>query len=152
LPRCFGARPKLIAPESGVFHFEDPEKLRPRIFVARDMDKAGLQKMSTSKSAFRAAQIPFKPLLAAARCMLPMKSGESIYGFGLHTELFDLTKTGKGIRAPGISSNRRTSPKIWLAIARTGAVLRFLPRLRCLCRYARGSRPFTAETLLPCAA
>ena len=43
-----------------------------------------------------AAQISFQISHRGCSVLLPIKSGESIYGFGLHTELFDMTQNGEG--------------------------------------------------------
>jgi alpha-D-xyloside xylohydrolase len=61
------------------------------------MDKVGLQKMSASKAMpLDPAQISFQISDRGCSVLLPMKPGESIYGFGLHTELFDMTRNGEG--------------------------------------------------------
>ncbi len=60
-------------------------------FRSAEMDAAGLEKMTASQPIpLDVATISFQVSDRGCSLQLPMKSGESIYGFGLHTELFNM--------------------------------------------------------------
>ena len=99
-----GAEPELSAPQTelvapGIWrlHFGNPEPFTPTHFRSAPMDAAGLEKMPFHQPMpLDAAKISFQVMARGCSLLLPMQSGESIYGFGLHTELFDLTQNGNG--------------------------------------------------------
>jgi alpha-D-xyloside xylohydrolase len=84
---------ELVAP--GVWHirFGDPEPFTPTHFRSAAMDKAGLEKLSSSPPMpLDLAKISFRVSDRGCSLLLPMERDGSIYGFGLHTELFDMTQ------------------------------------------------------------
>ena len=86
-----------VAPGIWRIHFGDPEQFTPTHFRTAPPDTAGLEKMSFDQPMpLDLGQISFKASDRGCSVLLPMTSGESIYGFGLHTELFDLTQGKKG--------------------------------------------------------
>ncbi len=86
-----------VAPGIWRLHFGNPERFTPTSFRSAEMDKAGLEKMSSSQGLpLDAAKISFAVSDRGCSLQWPMTSRESIYGFGLHTELFDLTQSKNG--------------------------------------------------------
>jgi alpha-D-xyloside xylohydrolase len=93
----FGQQPQPIAPGVWRLHFGNPERFTPTFFRSADMDRAGLKKMRSSLTMpLDVSKISFQVSERGCSLRLPMTSGESIYGFGLHTELFDLTQSKRG--------------------------------------------------------
>src|SRR5262249_15816127 len=91
------SQPESVAPGIWRLHFGNPEPFTPTAFRSANIDKAGLRKMPATKAMpLDAAQISFQTSDRGCSVLLPMKSGESVYGFGLHTELFDMTQNGEG--------------------------------------------------------
>jgi len=88
---------ELIAPGIWRLRFGSPEAFTPTHFRSTRMDAAGLKKMPGSPAMpLDAAEISFRISARGCSLQLPMKSGEGIYGLGLHTMLFDLTQAGNG--------------------------------------------------------
>ena len=80
-----------IAPGVWRLHFGNPEPFTPTHFRSSEMDAAGLEKMGAREPMpLDAAKISFQVSARGCSLQLPMKSGENIYGFGLHTELFNM--------------------------------------------------------------
>src|ERR1700739_3734204 len=86
-----------VAPGVWRIRFGHPEQFTPTHFRTAPMDVAGLKDMASS------AQLPFNPAKIVCQVSdrgcsvcLPMERNESIYGFGLHTELFDMTQSKNG--------------------------------------------------------
>jgi alpha-D-xyloside xylohydrolase len=83
---------KLIAPGIWLLHFGNPEQLTPTHFRSAEMATAGLEKMPFNQPMpLDAAKISFQVSDRGCSLLLPMKPDENIYGFGLHTELFNMT-------------------------------------------------------------
>lgn len=86
-----------IAPGIWRLQFGHPEKFTPVHFCSAPMDTAGLAKMPFDyPPPLDSSRISFHSSTRGYSVLLPMKAGESIYGLGLSTELFDLTKTKEG--------------------------------------------------------
>jgi alpha-D-xyloside xylohydrolase len=82
---------ELIAPGVWRIRFGIPEKFTPTHFRGVPVDVAGLEAMSSSRSMpLDPAQISFQVSDRGCSLQLPMRPGENIYGFGLHTELFNM--------------------------------------------------------------
>ncbi|HTV42616.1 MAG TPA: TIM-barrel domain-containing protein [Candidatus Sulfotelmatobacter sp.] len=86
-----------VAPGIWRIRFGDPEQFTPTHFQTAPMDLAGLKEMTAG------GQMPLNPdkilcQVSDRGCSvcLPMARNESIYGFGLHTELFDMTQSKNG--------------------------------------------------------
>lgn len=100
-PASRAAEVKLTAPQVEVvapgiwrIRFGTPEKLTPTHFRSAALDAAGLAGMPTDRPLpLDLAQVSFQISDRGCSLLLPMKPDESIYGFGLHTELFDLTQS-----------------------------------------------------------
>jgi alpha-D-xyloside xylohydrolase len=89
-------QPELIAPGIWRLHFGSPEPLTPTHFRSAEMAIAGLEKMPASPSMPPdLTNISFQVSARGCSLQLPMKPGENIYGFGLHTELFNMA--GRGV-------------------------------------------------------
>jgi len=91
-----GAEPKAeqVAPGVWRIRFGKPETLTPTHFRSAVMDQAGLEAMPTSRPIpLDLAKVTFQASDRGCSLLLPMDPHESIYGFGLHTELFDLTQS-----------------------------------------------------------
>ena len=103
-PDSSAPKVELVAP--GIWHirFGSPEEFTPDHFRSAPMDTAGLDAMSSDLSPpIDPAKIVFDVSDRGCSLRLPMTKNESIYGFGLHTELFDMTqslsgKTGRRIQ------------------------------------------------------
>jgi alpha-D-xyloside xylohydrolase len=88
---------QLVAPGIWRIHFGHPERFTPVSFRTAPMDLADLkEKTSNSRMPFNPAQIGFQVSDRGCSLLLPMKRQENIYGFGLHTELFDMTQSKGG--------------------------------------------------------
>jgi alpha-D-xyloside xylohydrolase len=84
-----------IAPGIWRLHFGNPEPFTPTRFRSAQMDTAGLKNMPCHQP-MPLERISFQVCDRGCSLQLPMKPGENIYGFGLHTELFDLTHSKSG--------------------------------------------------------
>jgi alpha-D-xyloside xylohydrolase len=81
-----------IAPGIWRFHFGNPETFTPVKFRSLEMDQAGLKKLPDGKSMpLDIAAISFQVSDRGCSLQWPMKPGENVFGFGLHTELFNMT-------------------------------------------------------------
>ncbi len=96
-PNVTGPEIKLVAPGVWRVRFGDPEQFTPTRFRSAPMDMAGLaEKRSNARLPFNPAEFVFQVSDRGCSLRLPMKQRESIYGFGLHTELFDMTESKSG--------------------------------------------------------
>lgn len=85
----------LIAPGVWRLRFGKPEKFTPTQFRSAPMDKAALDAMPFDQPMpLELSQIVFQTSDRGCSVRFPMVPKESIYGFGLHTELFDMTENG----------------------------------------------------------
>ncbi len=90
-PDLPGPKIQVIAPGIWRLHFGNPELFTPTHFRSVEMDKAGLKKMpATQPMPLDAAKIFFQVSDRGCSLQWPMKPGENLYGFGLHTELFNM--------------------------------------------------------------
>lgn len=88
---------KLIAPGVWRIRYGAPEQFTPTHFRSAPMDKAGLDQMHyAGPPPIGFADIVFRQSDRGCSLLLPMTRTESIYGFGLHTELFDMTQSKNG--------------------------------------------------------
>jgi alpha-D-xyloside xylohydrolase len=95
-PDLSGPQVQLVAPGIWRLHFGNPEPFTPTKFRSIEMDAAGLKKMPAGQSVpLDAATISFQVSDRGCSLQWPMKSGENIYGFGLHTKLFNMA--GRGV-------------------------------------------------------
>lgn len=86
-----------IAPGVWCIRFGAPETFTPTHFRSAAIDRAGLEATPTSgPMPLELAKISFQTSDRGCSLMLPMGPRESIYGFGLHTEIFDLTQSNGG--------------------------------------------------------
>lgn len=77
--------------------FGAPEKFTPTHFRSSVLDKPGLEAMSASTNLpLDLAKMSFRISDRGCSLLLPMDSRESIYGFGLITKFFDMTRTPDG--------------------------------------------------------
>jgi alpha-D-xyloside xylohydrolase len=82
---------KLIAPGVWRLRFGKPERFTPTHFRSVGMDTAGLEKMPSSQPMpLKSSEVSFQVSDRGCSLHWLMKSGENIYGFGLHTELFNM--------------------------------------------------------------
>lgn len=82
---------EMTAPGIWRLRFGDPETFTPTHFRSAPMARAELEKMPMNKPMpFDAAKISFQISERGCSLQFPMKPGENIYGFGLHTELFGM--------------------------------------------------------------
>lgn len=102
-PSVFGAAdspaPEVqqVAPGIWRIRFGQPEQFTPTHFQTAPMDIAGLNdKGSSARLPFNLAKILCQVSDRGCSVCLPMERNESIYGFGLHTELFDMTQSKNG--------------------------------------------------------
>jgi alpha-D-xyloside xylohydrolase len=97
---------ELVAPGIWRLHFGNPETFTPTHFRSAAIDTAGLEAMPFNQPMpLGLAGISFQVSGRGCSLQLPMKPHENIYGFGLHTELFDLTQ----------STNGQTGRRVFLA-------------------------------------
>jgi alpha-D-xyloside xylohydrolase len=90
-------RIKLVAPGIWRVRFGKPDDLTPTHFQTAPMDKEKLKTLpSVDKSPLAAEDIRFDVSGEGCAAQWPMEAGESLYGFGLNTELFDMTRTESG--------------------------------------------------------
>ena len=88
---------ELVAPGIWRIRLGKPEKFTPTFFRAAVMDKDNLKTLpAVDQMPLNAAQISFTVSARGCAVRLPMTADESIYGFGLNTELFDMTQTETG--------------------------------------------------------
>lgn len=95
-----GTEPTSPAPEAQVvapgiwrIHFGNPEFFTPTHFRSAAMDTNALAAKGSGESMpLDMGKISFKASDRGCSLLLPMKAGESIYGLGLSTELFDMTE------------------------------------------------------------
>src|ERR1700722_6126604 len=88
------ARPQaeLIAPGIWRLHFGNPEQFTPTHFRSAPMSTASLKAVvSNHPIPLDVAKISFQVSDRGCSLQLQMKPDERIYGFGLHTELFEMT-------------------------------------------------------------
>lgn len=82
-----------VAPGIWRLHFGDPETFTPTHFRSAPMDTNGLAALPAPRDLpLDPAKIHFQVSGRGCSVSLPMRTGESIYGLGLGTELFDLTQ------------------------------------------------------------
>jgi alpha-D-xyloside xylohydrolase len=82
---------ELIAPGIWRLHFGNPEQFTPTHFRSAPIDTTNLEKMPFEQPMpLDAAKIFFQVSDRGCSLQWPMSPGESIYGFGLHTELFNM--------------------------------------------------------------
>jgi alpha-D-xyloside xylohydrolase len=106
------ARVQSIAPGIWRLHFGNTERFTPTRFRSADVDKVNLKRMpSTRTMPLDAAKISFQVSERGCSLQLPMTSGENIYGFGLHTELFDLTQSKQGQTGRRVSLKPTDTPE-----------------------------------------
>jgi alpha-D-xyloside xylohydrolase len=85
------SKTEVIAPGIWRLHYGDPEQSTPTHFRSAPMASVDLEKMPFDQPIpLDAAKISFQVSERGCSLQLPMKSGESVYGFGLHTELFGM--------------------------------------------------------------
>ncbi|HEU5397162.1 MAG TPA: TIM-barrel domain-containing protein, partial [Verrucomicrobiae bacterium] len=72
--------------------FGTPEQFTPTHFRSAPVDTAGLAALPPAQSLpLDLSGIVFQSSDRGCSLQMPMKAGEHLYGFGLHTELFDMT-------------------------------------------------------------
>ncbi|HXC34733.1 MAG TPA: TIM-barrel domain-containing protein [Candidatus Acidoferrales bacterium] len=92
-----GPKTQLVAPGIWRIRFGHPERFTPTHFRTTQIDLAGLKDVTPDASLpFNLREIVFQVSDRGCSVQLPMKKRESIYGFGLHTELFDMTQGKNG--------------------------------------------------------
>ena len=94
-------KPKIesVAPGIWRLHFGNPEMFVPTHFRSAPVNSAGLKAMASPRSMpLDRAKILFRVSDRGCSLLLPLDPGESIYGFGLNTKLFDMTQV-KGHQA-----------------------------------------------------
>jgi alpha-D-xyloside xylohydrolase len=90
-PDSSAPQTELVAPGIWRLHFGDPEQFTPTHFRSVPMDSADLEKMPFSQPMpLNVASISFQVSERGCSLQFPMKPGENIFGFGLHTELFGM--------------------------------------------------------------
>lgn len=85
-----------IAPGIWRIHFGNPEKFTPTHFRTAAMEITALRNLPQDPMPFDLSQVVCRISDRGSSVLLPMKPGESIYGLGLSTELFDKTQTADG--------------------------------------------------------
>jgi alpha-D-xyloside xylohydrolase len=92
-----GPRGELIAPGVWRIRFGTPERFAPTHFRSAGIAKAGLEAMPGGAAMpLDLGKVSFATLDRGCALLLPMMADESIYGFGLHTKLFDMTQSKVG--------------------------------------------------------
>lgn len=82
---------EMVAPGIWRFHFGNPEQWTPTRFRSAPVASAALEKMPFSQPMpLNATNISFESSERGCTLQFPMKPGENVYGFGLHTELFGM--------------------------------------------------------------
>ena len=88
---------ELVAPGTWRLHFGEPEPFTPTHFRSAAIDTADLQsKAGNAPIPLDLSKISFRVSSRGCSLLLPMTTGESIYGLGLSTELFDMTQGKEG--------------------------------------------------------
>jgi alpha-D-xyloside xylohydrolase len=85
-----------VAPGIWRIRFGHPERFTPTAFRTAAMEMTDLKEKGRGRLPFNPDQIVFQASDRGCSLLLPMKRKESIYGFGLHTELFDMTQGKNG--------------------------------------------------------
>ncbi len=89
--------PKLVAPGVWRIHLGQTEKFTPSRFQEVPPDKKGLESLpAIDQPPLGLKGIQFEVSNRGCAVTLPMEADETIYGFGLNTEVFDMTQTDKG--------------------------------------------------------
>jgi alpha-D-xyloside xylohydrolase len=95
--KSLAPRVELVAPGIWRIRFGSPEEFTPTHFRSAPMDTAALDAIASDlPPPIDPAKIAFDVSGRGCSLRLPMTKNESIYGFGLHTELFDMTEVGGG--------------------------------------------------------
>jgi alpha-D-xyloside xylohydrolase len=90
-PDSAAPRVKRVAPGVWRLRFGSPEEYTPTRFRSAPMDTAALKATASNQSMpLDLARTFFQVSDRGCSLRLPMKSDERIYGFGLHTELFNM--------------------------------------------------------------
>lgn len=88
---------ELVAPGIWRIHLGKPEKFTPTFFRAAAIDREDLKALPVADQfPLDAAGIDFTVTGGGCAVRLPMTVDENIYGFGLNTELFEMTQTDSG--------------------------------------------------------
>jgi len=88
---------ELVAPGIWRIRLGKPEEFTPSFFRTAPEDKEHLKALPiVERMPFAAEEINFKVSGHGCAVRLPMSAKENIYGFGLNTELFDMTQTAAG--------------------------------------------------------
>jgi alpha-D-xyloside xylohydrolase len=89
--------PELVAPGVWRIRLGEPEKLTPSHFQKFPANKSRMKILpDDNRPALDVRNIRFEVSSRGCAVTLPMDAGETIYGFGLSTELFDMTQTAEG--------------------------------------------------------
>lgn len=87
----------LVAPGIWRIRFGRPEPFTPTHFRSADTDKPGLGRMPSGQPIpLKMSAVSFRVSDRGCSVLLPMEPGESIYGLGLGTKIFDLTQSKNG--------------------------------------------------------
>lgn len=90
-------RATLVAPGIWRIRFGSPEPFTPTYFRSSAMDKSGIERLPPGQSMpLNMVSVSFRTSDRGCSVLLPMERGESIYGLGLGTKLFDLTQSKNG--------------------------------------------------------
>ena len=90
-------KPELVAPGIWKIRLGEPEEFTPSFFRTAPVDQEDLKTLpAVDKMPLDPRAISFTLSGHGCSVRLPMTAGESIYGFGLNTELFDMTQTAGG--------------------------------------------------------
>lgn len=88
---------ELVAPGIWRIRLGKPEEFTPAFFRTAPVDQEHLKTLpEVGNLPLDAGEISFQVSSHGCAVRLPMTADESIYGFGLHTELFDMTQTAAG--------------------------------------------------------
>lgn len=92
-----GVKAELVAPGIWRIRLGKPEKFTPTFFRTTPIDKEHLKSLpEVVQMPLDIRKINFQTSGHGCAVCLPMTADESVYGFGLNTELFDMTQTAKG--------------------------------------------------------
>jgi len=101
---------EVVAPGIWRVRLGNPEQFTPTYFRSAAMDTTGLQAMATNTPLpLDLAKVSFQATARGCTLLLPMTEHESIYGFGLHTKIFDAG--GEGQPGRRISIEPTDSPE-----------------------------------------
>ena len=93
-PDSTAPQAELVAPGIWRLHFGNPETFAPTHFRSAPMAMAGHEaKPSPQSMPLDISRISFRLSDRGCSLLLPLELGESIYGLGLNTKLFDMTQT-----------------------------------------------------------